>query len=124
MDAGVDVIDIGMIGTEKIYFATKFLGIDGGVEVTVSYNPMDYNGMKFVPEDSKPIGGDTGLRVIQALAEANDVVSRRGSLTQQSTLIAYVDHLMAYITPTNIKSIKLVVNSVNGAAGHVIDELE
>lgn len=128
MDAGVDVIDIGMTGTEEIYFATKYLGIDGGVEVTASHNPMDYNGMKLVREDSKPISGDTGLREIQALAEANDfvdvVASKRGSLTQQSTLTAYVDHLMTYITPANIKPIKLVVNSGNGAAGHVIDELE
>jgi len=133
MDAGVDVIDIGMTGTEEIYFATKYLGIDGGVEVTASHNPMDYNGMKLVREDSKPISGDTGLREIQALAEENtfvdikssDVIaSQRGTLTQQSTLSAYVDHLMTYITPANIKPIKLVVNSGNGAAGHVVDELE
>ncbi|GGI98668.1 phosphomannomutase [Shewanella hanedai] len=128
MDAGVDVIDIGMTGTEEIYFATKFLGIDGGVEVTASHNPMDYNGMKLVREDSKPISGDSGLREIQQLAEANNFASvvedQRGTLTQQSTLIEYVDHLMTYITPTNIKPIKLVVNSGNGAAGHVVDELE
>jgi len=128
MDSGVDVIDIGMTGTEEIYFATKYLGIDGGAEVTASHNPMDYNGMKLVREDSKPISADTGLREIQVLAEANDfvdiVASKRGSLTQQSTLTAYVDHLMTYITPANIKPIKLVVNSGNGAAGHVIDELE
>jgi len=128
MDAGVDVIDIGMTGTEEIYFATKYLGIDGGVEVTASHNPMDYNGMKLVREDSKPISGDTGLREIQALAEENNfsdvIVSQRGTLTQESTLSAYVDHLMTYITPANIKPIKLVVNSGNGAAGHVVDELE
>ncbi|MGF1793552.1 phosphomannomutase CpsG [Photobacterium profundum] len=126
LDAGVDVIDIGMTGTEEIYFATKFLGVDGGVEVTASHNPMDYNGMKLVREDAKPISGDTGLRDIQRLAEANDFhpVTQRGSLTQQSNLMPYVDHLMTYITPANIKPMKLVVNSGNGAAGHVIDELE
>jgi len=128
MDSGVDVIDIGMTGTEEIYFATKHLGVDGGVEVTASHNPMDYNGMKLVREDSKPISGDTGLREIQALAEDNDfaeaVENQRGTLAQKSTLTAYVDHLMTYITPANIKPIKLVVNSGNGAAGHVVDELE
>jgi len=128
VDAGVDVIDIGMTGTEEIYFATKYLGINGGVEVTASHNPMDYNGMKLVREDSKPISGDTGLREIQTLAEENEfsdvIASQRGTLTQQSTLSAYVDHLMTYITPANIKPIKLVVNSGNGAAGHVVDELE
>lgn len=128
LDAGVDVIDIGMTGTEEIYFATKQLGVDGGVEVTASHNPMDYNGMKLVRKDSKPISGDTGLREIQTLAEENNfsevVENQRGTLTQQSTLIEYVDHLMTYITPANIKPIKLVVNSGNGAAGHVVDELE
>ncbi|QUM77876.1 phosphomannomutase CpsG [Moritella sp. 24] len=128
LDAGVDVIDIGMTGTEEIYFATKHLGVDGGVEVTASHNPMDYNGMKLVREDSKPISGDTGLREIQTLAEENNFAevfeNQRGKLTQQSTLTAYIDHLMTYITPTNIKPIKLVVNSGNGAAGHVVDELE
>lgn len=126
MDADVDVIDIGMTGTEEIYFATKHLGVDGGIEVTASHNPMNYNGMKLVREDAKPISGDTGLRDIQALAEKNEFpeVSQRGVLIKQSNLVPYVDHLMTYITPSNIKPIKLVVNSGNGAAGHVIDEIE
>lgn len=126
MDSGVNVIDIGMTGTEEIYFATKFLGVDGGVEVTASHNPMDYNGMKLVREDAKPISGDTGLRDIQKLAEENNFpeVTQRGTLTKQSNLMAYVDHLMTYITPKNIKPLKLVVNSGNGAAGHVVDEIE
>ncbi|MFT5716066.1 MAG: phosphomannomutase [Oleiphilaceae bacterium] len=128
MAAGVDVIDIGMTGTEEIYFATKYLDVDGGVEVTASHNPMDYNGMKLVRDDAKPISGDTGLRDIQALAEANqwqdESSQRKGHYKKAATLAAYVDHLMTYITAANIKPIKLVVNSGNGAAGHVIDELE
>lgn len=71
-DAGVDVLDIGMSGTEEIYFATFHLGVDGGIEVTASHNPMDYNGMKLVREGARPISGDTGLRDVQRLAEAND----------------------------------------------------
>ena len=74
-DAGVDVIDIGLTGTEEIYFATSYLGVDGGIEVTASHNPMDYNGMKLVRESSKPISGDTGLRHIQKLAEENAFVT-------------------------------------------------
>ena len=125
-DSGVDVIDIGMTGTEEIYYATKHLGVDGGIEVTASHNPMDYNGMKLVREDAKPISGDTGLRDIQALAEQNDfpAVTQRGSYRKQSNLDAYVDHLMTYLTPENFKPMKLVVNSGNGAAGHVVDALE
>ena len=71
-DAGTDVLDIGLSGTEEIYFATSYLGVDGGVEVTASHNPIDYNGMKLVRENSKPISGDTGLREIQRLAEENN----------------------------------------------------
>ncbi|MFO4737423.1 phosphomannomutase CpsG [Vibrio cholerae] len=126
MDAGVNVIDLGVTGTEEIYFATFHLGVDGGIEVTASHNPMDYNGMKLVREGSKPISGDTGLREIQALAEKNEFVDVevKGNYKKVSLLQEYVDHLMSYITPANIKPMKLVINSGNGAAGHVIDELE
>lgn len=128
-DAGTDVLDIGMSGTEEIYFATFHLGIDGGIEVTASHNPMNYNGMKLVREGARPISGDTGLRDVQRLAEANDFApvdeSKRGSYKQISVLDAYVDHLMGYIDLKNFtKPMKLVINSGNGAAGHVIDEIE
>lgn len=126
MDAGVNVLDIGVTGTEEIYYATKHLGADGGIEVTASHNPMNYNGMKLVRKDAKPISGDTGLFDIKKLAEDNrfESIESKGQLTKTSNLKAYVDHLMTYITPANIKPIKLVVNAGNGAAGHVIDELE
>jgi phosphomannomutase len=128
-DAGTDVLDIGMSGTEEIYFATFHLGIDGGIEVTASHNPMNYNGMKLVREGARPISGDTGLRDVQRLAEANEFSavdeSKRGSYKQISVLDAYVDHLMGYIDLANFKKpMKLVINSGNGAAGHVIDEIE
>ena len=129
MDAGTDVLDIGLSGTEEIYFATFHLGVDGGINVTARHNPMDYNGMKLVRENAKPISGDTGLRDVQRLAEANDFApvdqSRRGSYKQISVLDAYVDHLMGYIDFANFnRPLKLVVNSGNGAAGHVIDAIE
>lgn len=126
IDAGVNVLDIGLSGTEEIYFATFHLGVDGGVEVTASHNPMDYNGMKLVREGAKPISGDTGLRDIQALAEENvfvDVIDK-GTYKKIDILSDYTDHLMGYINPENIKPMKLVINSGNGAAGHVIDALE
>ncbi|MBL4800907.1 MAG: phosphomannomutase CpsG [Emcibacter sp.] len=125
-DSGVNVTDIGMTGTEEIYFATAYLNMDGGVEVTASHNPMDYNGMKLVREQAKPISGDTGLFDIQKLAEENDFppVGKRGTLKSLSILEPYVDHLMTYIEPENITPLKLVVNSGNGAAGHVVDAIE
>jgi phosphomannomutase len=127
MDSGVNVIDLGMTGTEEIYFATSHLNVDGGVEITASHNPMDYNGMKLVKSESKPISGDTGLFDIQTLAETQAFAEKtlvRGSYQLSSTLDAYVQHLLTYINVKNIKPLKLVVNSGNGAAGHVIDALE
>lgn len=125
-DEGCDVIDIGMVGTEEIYFATSHLGVDGGIVVTASHNPIDYNGMKLVRENSKPISNDTGLKEIRKLAEKNTWadVKTKGKYQTKSALDDYVAHLLTYINVKNIKPIKLVVNAGNGAAGHVIDALE
>lgn len=126
-DAGTDVIDIGMTGTEEIYFATSHLKADGGIEVTASHNPIDYNGMKLVREGSRPISGDTGLRAIQELAEVNQFpapLAARGHYVQQDVLADYVLHVLSYIKTENFKPLKLVINSGNGAAGHVIDAIE
>jgi phosphomannomutase len=127
-DQGADVIDIGMCGTEEIYFATSFLKVDGGCIVTASHNPIDYNGLKMVRADSKPISGDTGLHEIKRLAENNDFppvdFSKRGSYRTENTLDAYVKHLLSYVDISRLKPLKLVVNAGNGAAGHVIDAIE
>ncbi|CAI0963633.1 Phosphomannomutase/phosphoglucomutase [Serratia fonticola] len=126
-DAGIDVIDIGMTGTEEVYFATSHLKTDGGIEVTASHNPIDYNGMKLVREGSLPISGDTGLRAIQELAEANQFPAplvARGHYVQQDVLADYVQHVLSYVNTANFKPLKLVINSGNGAAGHVIDAIE
>ena len=126
MDAGCDVIDLGMTGTEEVYFAAFHLDVDGGIEVTASHNPIDFNGMKLVRRGAQPISGDTGLKDIQRLAEANAFapVQQRGSLTRQSCQDAYIEHLLGYIDAPALKPLKLVVNAGNGAAGHVIDALE
>lgn len=128
-DSGVYVYDIGLAGTEEIYFATSYLNIDGGIEVTASHNPIDYNGMKLVRRNSQPISGDTGLFEIRRLAEENSfdecLTGERGGYKSISTLLPYVEKLLSYIRLSNFnKKLKLVINSGNGAAGHVIDALE
>lgn len=126
MDAGSDVIDIGMSGTEEIYFSAFHLDVDGGVEVTASHNPLDYNGMKMVKRGAQPISGDSGLNEIKRLAEANNFAApgKRGSLRKENVLPAFVDHLLGYVDLSAIRPLKLVVNAGNGAAGHVVDALE
>ncbi len=125
-DGGADVIDIGQCGTEEVYFATSHLEADGGIVVTASHNPRDYNGMKLVRENSKPISGDTGLKEIRALAEQNqfDDVANKGSVTQQDTKPAYIEHLLGYFDVGVLKPLKIVCNAGNGGAGPVIDMLE
>ncbi|WP_312582614.1 phosphomannomutase CpsG [Atlantibacter hermannii] len=127
-DAGVNVLDIGMAGTEEIYFATFHLNVGGGIEVTASHNPIDYNGMKLVREGARPVSGDTGLRDIQLLAEANDFSpvdpEARGSYQKINISAAYLDHLLTYVDIKNFQPRTLVINSGNGAAGPVIDALE
>ncbi len=126
IDSGIDVIDIGMTGTEEVYFATQHLQADGGIEITASHNPIDYNGMKLVREQAIPLSRETGLDYIKSLVEKNDFpeVDCLGAYVCQSNLKNYADHLMSYINPENIKPLKIVVNAGNGAAGHVIDEIE
>lgn len=126
LDSGVNVIDLGEVGTEEVYFATSFLKADGGIEITASHNPMDYNGLKLVREGSRPISADTGLSDIQRLAEENNFteVSQRGEYKQLSVLGDYVEKLLSFINLENLKPMKLVINSGNGAAGHIIDAIE
>ncbi len=126
MDNGTDVIDIGMTGTEEIYFSAFHLDVDGGVEVTASHNPIDYNGMKFVGRNAKPISGDTGLKEIQRIAENQDFskATSQGNISCKSILDDYIEHILGYINLSQIKPLKLVVNAGNGAVGHVIDAIE
>lgn len=126
MDGGTDVIDLGLAGTEHIYFATSHLNCDGGIVVTASHNPIDYNGMKLVRENSKPISGDTGLFDIQALAEKNDfaAVAQKGTLSTLDISKPYTEHLLTYIDNKNITPLKLVVNAGNGTAGPALDSIE
>jgi len=126
VEQGVDVYDIGLCGTEEIYFATSHAGMDGGIAVTASHNPKDYNGMKFVREDSRPISGDTGLFDIRALAERDEFqpAARPGQVHQLDTSAAYVRHLLSYVELAALKPLKIVVDAGNGGAGRVVDLLE
>ncbi|MFT7410132.1 MAG: phosphomannomutase [Oleispira sp.] len=127
-DAGTNVLNIGMCGTEEVYFATPYLKADGGICVTASHNPKDYNGMKFVREGSRPISGDTGLKDIEVLAHANDFpkvdASKRGSLEMVDTRPAYTEHLLTYVEADKLKPLKIVCNAGNGGGGLALDAIE
>ena len=126
-DAGVEVWDLGLCGTEQIYFATSHLGLDGGIMVTASHNPPEYNGMKFVREESRPLSGDSGLKEIERLAAAREfppASGPRGGRRATDCLEAYIGHLLSYIDPQVLTPLKVVVNAGNGCAGPVLDALE
>lgn len=125
-DMGAEVLHIGQCGTEEVYFASFNNPVDGGICVTASHNPMDYNGMKFVREGSKPISGDTGLKEIQRLAEQNifTKAGQKGRVSSLDSRPAYVEHLLTYTDLSALKPLKIVVNAGNGGAGEVIDVLE
>ena len=123
---GVDVLDIGLCGTEEIYHATFSQQTDGGIMVTASHNPIDYNGMKLVREQSKPISGDTGLDTIRELAEKGEFaeVERPGMIKEISFKNQYIEHLLSYLDPAALKPLKVVFNAGNGCAGPIVDLLE
>ena len=124
-DAGVEVLDIGLCGTEMVYFAVMHLAADGGIMVTASHNPADYNGLKLVREAAKPISADTGLEAIRALAEADERrAGEGGERTDVDVFDAYVGHMLEYVDRGRLKPLKLVVNAGNGCAGIAIDGLE
>ncbi len=124
-DAGCEVLDIGLGGTEMVYFGTGHLGADGGIMVTASHNPADYNGLKIVREQARPISGDSGLQDIRLLAESDDRIVAESAGTRQQTAIfdAYIAHLLTYVDVASLKPLKLVVNPGNGGAGIALDGL-
>lgn len=126
IDSGVDVADIGVGGTEMVYFATFSRELDGGIMVTASHNPPNYNGMKFVREGARPISADTGLKDIRELAERAgfDEASAPGASQHVDIQADYIDHLLSYVDPGKLRPLKIVVNAGNGGAGRIVDLLE
>lgn len=126
VDSGVDVYDIGLCGTEMVYFATFSEAMDGGIMVTASHNPPDYNGMKFVREQSRPISGDTGLKDIQRIAESNAYSTpvAPGKRFELDINRKYIEHLLTYLDRDKLKPLKIVVNAGNGGAGLIVDQIE
>ncbi len=124
-DAGIDAIDLGMTGTEEVYFATSHYQVLGGIEVTASHNPINYNGLKLVKEYSKPISADDGLNEIQALAESGQFADMtvKGRLQLLTDKSAYIDHVISFVDMDKLKPLKIVINSGNGSAGPVVDLL-
>lgn len=130
IDGGAEVIDIGLVGTEEVYFATSHLNLAGGIMVTASHNPKEYNGMKLVREFSKPISCDSGLNEIKQLVEnecykpSNDLKRYAEKTVCYDISKEYTDHILTYIDREQLRPLRIVVNAGNGAAGHMIDNLE
>ncbi len=126
-ESGCDVIDIGQCGTEMIYFSTANLKLDGGVMITASHNPKEYNGMKLVRQGARPISGDTGLRELEKQVADGDlpvVAEISGKVKQLDITENYVQHILSYVDVTKLKPLKVVVNAGNGAAGPILDVME
>jgi len=127
MDSGVDVLDLGLCGTEAVYFAAFHQQLDGGIMITASHNPVDYNGFKFVQQGARPISADSGLVDIRKLAENGEFrpVEYKGKLITLDLRKEYVDHLLSYLNkPDELKPFKIISNPGNGTAGPIIDLLE
>lgn len=127
LDSGVDVIDIGLCGTEMVYFGTSYLNADGGIMITASHNPPEYNGMKFVRERSIPISYDSGLNTIEEIignAGFDPLSATKGNYTQRDISDEFVVHLGTFYDVNKMKKMKVVVNAGNGCVGPMLDRLE
>ena len=127
LDSGVDALDIGLVGTEGSYFATFAEELDGGIMVTASHNPPDYNGMKFVREQARPISADTGLVDMRHLIETGNLPPKAAKSGKEGKLdirSKYLEHLLGYVKGVKLSKLKVVVNPGNGGAGLVIDAIE
>lgn len=123
-DAGVDAIDIGMVGTEMVYFATAYYGFDGGVMITASHNPADYNGLKMVRSESRPVSGDTGLDEIERRAyEAKWERSGTGARRKLDVYDDFVAHLLKIVDPASLKPLRVLLDVGNGAAGVALNKV-
>src|SRR5204863_5958524 len=119
---GADVVDYGMMGTDMLYFAVARNGHDGGVQITASHNPKEYNGIKMVRKEAFPLSGDSGINDIRDMIAANQLPpppAKAGSLTQASVVDDYVKHVLSFIDPSIVKPFNVVLDAGNGIAGMV-----
>ncbi len=126
-DAGSNVVNIGLCGTEMIYFSTPYLNADGGIMITASHNPPEYNGMKFVKRDSVPVGYDSGLNVVEEMIVKNDIgeiSTNKGTVENIDVMEAFINNLLKFYDPKKINPFKVVVNAGNGCAGLSLDAIE
>ena len=126
-ESGSDVIDIGLCGTEMIYFGTTHFSADGGIMITASHNPPEYNGMKFVKKDSVPVGYDSGLNEIEKMILSDnlrELNKSKGKVTNQNIMKEFMGHLKRFYSAEKIKPFKVVVNAGNGCAGLALNAIE
>lgn len=126
-DSGSDVINIGLCGTEMIYFSTSYFNTDGGIMITASHNPPEYNGMKFVKKDSVPVGYDSGLNKVEEMVVKNnlgEISSKKGSIEKIDVMNDFINHLDKFYDPDKIKPFNVVVNAGNGCAGLALNAIE
>ncbi len=118
-DAGVDVLDVGLVGTEMVYFAVGELDLDGGIEVTASHNPKEYTGMKIVRRGALPVGGESGLLDVRDRATAGfrDKPERPGRVEQYDIWPAFVDRVLSFVDVSAIAPLRVVIDAANGMAG-------
>jgi phosphomannomutase len=125
-ESGVDVLDIGLCGTEMIYFAVPHFSLDGGIMITASHNPPDYNGIKLVRRESVPVSGDTGLFAIEERIVTGSYRPgrrSRGSIEYADIMEEYVSHLLSFIDKSTLRKLNVIVNAGNGCAGPVLRHL-
>lgn len=126
-DAGSDVFDLGLCGTEMIYFGTPFLNADAGVMITASHNPPEYNGLKFVKKGSVPLGYDSGLYEIERMIIKNEIPANapvKGKVISKDIMKEFIESLKKFYDPSKINPYKVVVNAGNGCVGPALDQLE
>jgi len=126
-DAGCNVIDLGMCGTEMIYFSTPYFDADGGVMITASHNPPEYNGLKFVKKGSVPMGYASGLGEVEQMILNNDLgelAQVKGTLENKDVMDAFIENLNQFYDAKKIKPLKVVVNAGNGCVGPALDAIE
>jgi phosphomannomutase len=122
-DAGVDVLELGMVGTEMLYFAVGDLGLDGGVEVTASHNPKEYTGMKIVRRGALPVGGESGLLEIRDRALTStkqQSVARSGSVERYDVWPSFVERVLSFVDVDAIRPLRVVIDAANGMAGAML----